>query len=293
MKKSRIALGALVLVGIVLLIIAIAYVSLLGENNKIDELTQAFFQEIREGNYLEAASGVQVKAPGPAEEPSDSLFLLELSLLKHYDLLGSDAYEVVTRKSHLWIPFIEDNPVEVAVSLRKTAGSGSFREALSVVGRLLSSRKDADFVGHLLTVRRRNGAWVVESANISDSVIGRTYDDMREELGLRQHVTETRHGFVVHEFPVSLDSLSPLERRLLLHVFQKAQTQLEGTRPAPSTGKIPGAAPAINPNESKETPPVSPIRNKNGGDRPGFGTRTQSKNPLNAKTAVAVRTPPV
>jgi hypothetical protein len=107
------------------------------------------------------------------------------------------------------------------------------------MGRLWSSRKDADFIGHLLTVGRRNGSWVVESANISGSVIEKTYDDMREELRLHQFVTKTRHGFVVREFPVSLDSLNPVERRLLLYVFQKAQLQLEGPRPAPSTEKIP------------------------------------------------------
>ncbi len=239
MKKSPIALGALALVAVLILIGAIGYVSLLGENNKIDELAQAFFQEIRGGTYGEITSGVRVKVPGPAEAPSDSLFLIELALLKHYDLLNNDAYEVITRKSHLWVPFMEDSPVDVAVLLRKKSDGRSFKNALAGIGRLLSPGRDADFIGHLLTVRRRNGNWVVESVNISGGVLEKTYDNMRERLQMHQYVTKTRHGFVVHEFPVNLESLDPVERHLLLHVFQEVQVRLEGPRPASSTDTIP------------------------------------------------------
>jgi len=241
MRKSRLALGIFIFVAVVVVVIAIGFVSLLGENNKIDELTQAFFQEIRGGGFGEVLSGVKVKAPGPAEGLSDSLFLLELSLLKRYDLLGNDAYEVITWKSHFWIPFIDDNPVEVAVCLRKKPDSKSLKAALSSFSRLWSTGKDVDSIEHLLTVGRRNGNWVVESVNVSGSGIEKTYDDMRRRFRLHQYMTEAGHGFIMHEFAVNPDSLDPVEKRLLLHVFQEAQMELEGGRPpAPSAALAPG-----------------------------------------------------
>jgi hypothetical protein len=239
MKKSHITLGVLILILVLVLVAAIGYVSLLGENNKIDELTQTFFQEIRGGAYGEATSGVRVKAPGRVEELSDSLFLLEVSLLEHYELLNSDTYEVVTKRSHLWIPFVEDNPVDVAVSLRKKSEGRSIRGALSGIKGLWSSEKNPDLIEHLFTMRRRNGNWIVESVNISGTPIEKTYDDMRERLRLHQYITRVRHGFIVHEFSVNLDGLDAIERRLLLHAFQRAQMQLEAPRSAASTEKIP------------------------------------------------------
>jgi hypothetical protein len=241
MKKSRILLGTLIVVAALLVAVAIVLVSLVGENNKIDEVTQAFFQQIRGGSYGEAISGVQVKAPGPKQESSDSLFLLELALLERYDLLDNDNYEVITRKSHFWIPFLEENPVDVAVSLRKKPDSRSMKAALSSVTGLWSTAKDVDSVEHLLTLKRRNGNWVVESANISGSGIEKTYDDMRREFQSHQYLTEDGHGFIVRGLDVNLNTLNPLEKRFLLHVFQKAVMQIEGgPRPLESSGLMPG-----------------------------------------------------
>jgi hypothetical protein len=240
LKKTHVALAVCVPIVVLALVAAVVYVSLLGENNKIDELTRAFFQEIGGGTYGEATKNVRVKAPGPAEETSDSLFLLELSLLKHYNLLNNEAFEVVTRRDHLWIPYVDDSPVQVSVSLKKKPDGNSLKEALSRIGRSWSSDKDADSIGRLLTVRRKKGNWVIESVNISGSVIEKTYGDMRERLRLHQHVTKAPHGFIIHEFPVRLDGLDPVERLVLLHVLQKAQTRLEGPRPVPPAQGVPG-----------------------------------------------------
>jgi len=182
-----------------------------------------------------------VKAPGPKQESSDSLFLLELALFKRYDLLDNDSYEVITRKSHFWIPYLEENPVDVAVALRKKSDSRSMKAALSSMTRLWSTTKEIDSVEHLLTLGRRNGNWVVESANISGSSIEKTYDDMRRRLQSHQYLTEAGHGFIIHDLDVNLDTLNPLEKRFLLYVFQKAVMQIEGgPRPAESSDAISG-----------------------------------------------------
>jgi hypothetical protein len=240
LKKSHVVLAVSVPVVVLALVAAVAYVSLLGENNKIDELTRTFFQEISGGTYGEATKNVRVIAPGPAEETSDSLFLLELSLLKHYDLLNNEAFEVITRRDRLWIPYVNDSRVQVSVSLKKKPDGNSLKEVLSRIGRSWSSDKSVDSIGHLLTVGRKKGNWVVESVNISGSSIEKTYSDMRERLRLHQHVTKAPHGFIIHEFPVRLDGLDPVERLVLLHVLQKAQTRLEGPRPAPPTQRVLG-----------------------------------------------------
>jgi hypothetical protein len=240
MRRSRLALAALIPIVALALAAGVAYVSLLGENNKIDELTQAFFQEIGGGGRGEATAGVRVDAPPPVDETSDSLFLLRLSLLEHYGLLNRDAFEVTTRKDRLWIPFRNDGRVRVSISLRKKPGEHSFMDVVSRIGSSWSSDRDRGSIENLLTVRRRNGNWVIESVNIKGSIIEKTYEAMREKLRTHRYVVKTPQGFLIREVPVSIKALDAVDRLILLHVLQKAQAQLEGPPVAPASQKVLG-----------------------------------------------------
>lgn len=235
MKRPSVVLALIVPVVALVLAASVVYVSLIGENNKIDELTRTFFQEIGESAYGQDTGNVRVKAPGPTEDTSDSLFLLKLSLLKHYNLLNDGAYEVSTRRDRLWTPFDNDGLVEVSVSLRRKPREGdSLGQVLSRLGSSWSSDQAPGSISHLVTVRRKNGNWVIDSVNISGSVIEETYNDMRERLGSHRRVTMSPHSIIVHEFTVAPDRLDPVERLILLHTLHKIQMRLEGRRSAPA-----------------------------------------------------------
>jgi hypothetical protein len=230
MKKSRLMLGTLATAGIVILIGAVAYVSLLGENNKIDELTQSFFQDLRSGNYDHL---VGTDMAGPHEDPSDSLFLLDLALFKHYGLLGSGNCETVFRRSRLWVPYLSEGPVTVDVLVRKRPGKKFSEQALSLMGRIGSSGEKAEFVKNLLTVDRKGGNWVLASVNVKGSALEKTYADLQNRLRLQHDLTRTAHGFTMQAIEVNLDDMSFADKQVLLHMLRKAQEWLGGPVGAP------------------------------------------------------------
>lgn len=230
MKKSGLMLGALAAAGIVVLIGAVAYISLLGENNKIDELTQSFFQDVRLGRY---DHGIGTDMAAPHEDPSDSLFLLDLALFKHYGLLGCSNCETVFSRSRLWVPFLSEGPVMVDVLVRKRPGGRFSEQALALMGRIGSSGEKAEFVKGLLSVDRKGGTWVLASINVKGSAIEKTYADLQNQLRLQHYLTRTAHGFTMQPFEINLHEMPLVEKEMLLHMLQKAQEWLGGPAGAP------------------------------------------------------------
>ena len=217
-------LGVLASAVIAMLIAVVAYVSLLGENNKIDELIEGFFQDIRAGNYDNV---LRSGAMGSREDPSDSLFLLDLSLSKYYGLLGCSNCEMVFRKSRLWVPFLSEGPVRVDVLLRKKAGGGLFRQALSLIERMgTSPGEEAGFVKGLLTVDRKDGNWVVASIDVGGSAIEKVYADLQDQLQRHHYLTRTGRGFAMQAFEIRTDETAFVEKQMVLHMLRKAQKWL-------------------------------------------------------------------
>ena len=223
MKKPGVVLGVFVAVCIALLVCAVAYVSLLGENNKIDELVQGFFQDIRAGNY---DTGLRPNMVGPHEDAADALFLLDLALYEHYGFPGRNDCEMVFKKSRLWVPFLSEGPVKVNVGLRKRPGKGFFNQASSLVGKVGPATDEMPLVEGLLTVARKHGNWVVASINVKGSAIEKEYADLQERLRSEHYLTRTAQGFAMKAFEARPGEMTFVEKQMLIHTLRKAQDLL-------------------------------------------------------------------
>jgi hypothetical protein len=225
-KRSRALLVAVIVVLAVCLAGSIAYISLLGENNRIDDLVGRFFEMARAGRYDDVASMLSPEARSRlCTEPgrfSDSVFFLELSLLSYYDLLDCDDYTVAIRKTHFWIPYIEERPIRISISLMRKQGSPSHR-IISNFADVVSRPEKENFIRSLFSVERKGGRWVITDINVDGSAIAKTYADLRQNAHLDRYASVTHNGFAMHEFKVRADEMTPAERRILLHVLRKTQ----------------------------------------------------------------------
>ncbi len=223
MKNSGVVLGVFAAVCVAVLVCAVAYFSLLGENNKIDELVQGFFQDIRAGNY---DSGLRPNTAGPREDAADALFLLDLALYEHYGFPGRNDSEMVLKKSRLWVPFLSEGPVKVDVGLRKRPGKGFLNQASSLVGKAGSTTGETPLVDGLLTVGRKHGNWVVASINVKGSAIEKEYADLQERLRSEHYLTLTAHGFAMKAFEARPGEMTFVEKQMLIHALRKAEELL-------------------------------------------------------------------
>jgi len=238
MRKPGFVLGVFVAICVALLVCAVAYVSLLGENNKIDEVVQGFFQDIHAGDY---DTFIPPNAAGPREDAPDAFFLLDLALYEHYGFLGRTGSELVLKKDHLWVPFLNEGPVVVDVGLRKRAGKGLLNQASYLVGKIGSPAGETPLVKGLLTVARRHGNWVITSIDVKGSALEKDYASLQERLHSQRYLTRTAHGFAMKAFEVRPDEMSFVDKQMLIHTLRTTESWLGG--PAGGEAKAQGGLP--------------------------------------------------
>jgi len=238
MRKPGFVLGIFVAVCAALLVCAVAYVSLVGENNKIDELVQGFFQDIHGGDY---DTGLLPNAAGLREDAPDALFLLDLALYEHYGFLGRKDSEMVFKKDHLWIPFVNEGPVLVDVGLSRRAGKGLLNQASYLVGKIGAPAGETPLVKGLLTVARRHGNWVIKSIDVRGSALEKDYASLQERLHEQRYLTGMAHGFAMKAFEARPDEMSFVDKQMLIHTLRKAENRLGG--PGGAEAKAQGGLP--------------------------------------------------
>ncbi|MBA4391209.1 MAG: hypothetical protein C0399_09745 [Syntrophus sp. (in: bacteria)] len=233
-KRSKFIIAAIVAIGSICLAISLASVSLYGENRKIDDVVSTFFEKIKNKQYqdvcLDLSGDNQKTFFSTSGQCSDSVFLFELSLLKHYNLLNNDSYRVEVRRTHFWMPFSQDRSMRVNIAL-EGENKSSVDKTLSIKNLFnfvkahftAEPRSDSRFVKDLLTVERRNGVWMIRGINIDNNGIGSEYAELKGQLRLGRYVREISDGFIIERVEVNAKDLTPVDKRVLKYNLQKVQ----------------------------------------------------------------------
>ena len=221
MGKPRLTVSFALIMLAIIVIGVLTYVSILGENDKIDRMIGEYFNNLKSGNYLEAsnsfASNVQGNQRPDNEQRVTFNFLLELTLIKHYTLLDQYDYRVELKKSDFWIPCISNNAVRVSILLR-----GKDEQGILSTG---SRGQRGTLLNNFIVVVREHGAWKIRQFNITDSAIAGMYTELRTSVDLNQYVQRTSDGFQLKNAHLNLRTLSPLDKRVLrfgLYTIQKS-----------------------------------------------------------------------
>lgn len=220
MRKPKVALvvtGCVVLVGIIVLL---TYASLLGENARIDNVVEHFFQNIKQQDFQPSCDGFSFLASSP-EDCAELCFLLELSLLKKYSLLDEDDYQVEMKRSHFWIPYLRDDGVRVGIQLRPKAGKSPFDKG--------TGKARTEFVEDLMLVERKNGAWAITDISISDTSIAAVFGELRSQLRLNKYLHLKPDGFAVNAIEADTSNMTSIDRHILRFVLRRAETLLNNS----------------------------------------------------------------
>lgn len=202
------------------IIACLTYASLLGENARINSVVEQFFQNIKQQNFQPSCDGPSFLASG-SEDCAELCFLLELSLLKKYDLLDEDDYQVEIKRSHFWIPFLRDDAVRVGIQLRPKAGKGPSDKA--------TGRTRDQFVEDLMSVERENGAWTITDISISDTSMAAVFEDLKSQLRLDKYLHLKPEGFAVNAIEANTSNMTSIDRHVLKFVLRRAETLLDNS----------------------------------------------------------------
>jgi len=226
MKKPRINLRLSFIIFAIIVVGLLAYISLLGENQQINRLIVTYFDKLKDGMYLEAGESFSSNFQDgklPSDEQRMNLnFLLELSLLMHYNLIDSSDYKVELKRSNFWVPYVSEDMVRVSVLLKRKE-----------VRRTLLARSDdqgGNLIHNLIVMVREKRTWKIKEFAIADSALAGTYNDLRRHLDLNKYVQMTSDGFRFKNAEINFKTITPTDKRLLNFSLYKMQKLLNVPR---------------------------------------------------------------
>jgi hypothetical protein len=226
MKKPRINLRLSFIIFAIIVVGILAYISLLGENQQINRLIGTYFDKLKDGMYLEAgesfASNFQDGKLSSDEQRMNLNFLLELSLLTHYNLIDSSDYKVELKRSNFWVPYVSEDMVRVSVLLKKKDTRRIFLAP--------SSDQGGNLIHNLIVMEREKRTWKIKEFAIADSSLAGTYNDLRRNLDLNKYVQMTSDGFRFKNAEINFKTITPIDKRLLNFSLYKMQKLLNVPR---------------------------------------------------------------
>ncbi len=199
----RIVIGGLALAFFALIV----FVSVLGENHRVDFLVEGFFKDLNEGNYSRLCQVVRT------DDCADRLFLMETALLSHFDLLDRKDYSLLIFRDHFWTPFVNSDRMDVAVALTEKKSN--------MFERWMARAEVKDRINGFMTLERRSGQWHITSVRIDTPPLDRIMDEYASRLDLNRYIVKTENGYTFQPGEIDLRTLSPADRRLFEYSLKK------------------------------------------------------------------------
>ncbi|MBU0995978.1 MAG: hypothetical protein KJ737_26080 [Proteobacteria bacterium] len=202
---------------IICFVIILMFVSLLGENNKANDLVSGFLKNIKANEYLYAARCLSAMSilNHAADEQSfeDSAFLLELSLLSHFNLLDHDTYHIQVAREAFWIPFFKSNRIGISVL---------FKEKKENLLESLTQGAALPPVQTLFTVERQNSAWKIVDIDLGKAPLSTEFERLSKKLSINQGFKNTQNGFIIDRIEFDPQKMTPDDRHVYQHFLRKA-----------------------------------------------------------------------
>jgi hypothetical protein len=196
----------------------IVFVSVLGENHRIDFLVTDFFNDLKEGNYNPLCPLLNPSDTG-SDECMDRLFYLELSMLSRFRLLEQDNYTLVITRDHFWIPFITSDRVEISIAMTDKK-KNMFEE-------WMARFENDDRIEGFMSVERRGGQWVIDKIRFDEPKLASSMTEMRNSVDVNRYIVKNEKGYALQPNVIDFKTLTTTEKRL----FQYSLRKISGPNP--------------------------------------------------------------
>ena len=186
--------------------IVVGAISLIGENHRVDKLVDCYFKALISQDYTTACTlvGPSIYNSSGPYTCEQHAFLMELSLLKAFELLSDSDYEVESSRNAFWIPFLMEP--EIAVNI-KISGKITSEGDKSIM------LDDEGYINDVFIARRENGQWKLVS--LKSQRILSLYQKYKKEIDFSKYIEKVQDGIVIHNNIVNLSTISEEEGRLL------------------------------------------------------------------------------
>jgi outer membrane murein-binding lipoprotein Lpp len=269
MKKPTINLRLSFIIFGIFVVGLLAYISIVGENQQINRIVTAYFDKLKEGEYLDAcesfssnfderfASAVRPLTAAIARLDDDfkARRLDERVYQEERKALETRIQQMVKEQNEKWMNFnfllesalltqynLIDQP-DYKVELKRSNFWVPYVSEDLVRVSVLLKKKEArrilfarsndevkNFIENLIVMKREKRTWKIKEFAIADSSLAGTYNDLRQNFDLNKYVQKTSEGFRFNSAEINFKTLTPNDKRLLNFSLYKIQKLLNVPR---------------------------------------------------------------
>jgi outer membrane murein-binding lipoprotein Lpp len=265
MKKPNISLLTVFIIFGIFVVGILAYISILGENQQINRVITAYFDKLKEGEYLEAcesfssnfderfANAVRPLTAAIARLDDDfkARRLDERVYREERKALETRIQQMAKEQNEKQMNFnflLESalltqynliNQPDYKVELKRSNFWIPYTSDDEVRVSILLKRKEArqllfarsndqdgNFIENLIVMKREKRTWKIKEFAIADSALVGVYNDLRRNFDLNKYVQVTSDGFRFNSADINFKNLTPLDKRLLNFSLYKIQKLL-------------------------------------------------------------------
>ena len=264
MERSRLNLPVIFIVLAVIVVVVLTYVSILGENHKINRTINYYFDKLKDGEYFEACKSFSSNFQD--ERFSSNVRPLAAAIARldddfNAERLDEQAYQEERKALEARIQEMLDEHClnfnfllelsllqyynllehnDYNVELKRNRFWIPFSSDDSVqVSVLLRNKKDKsfadtfsrshdkNFINDLIVVVREKGSWKIKQFNVAETAIADMYKDVRQDIDINKYTEKTTNGFRLKDSDIIFKTLTPIEKRLLKFSLYKIKKSLD------------------------------------------------------------------
>jgi outer membrane murein-binding lipoprotein Lpp len=262
MERSRLKISVVFIALGIFIVVILTYVSLLGENHKINRVINSYFSNLKDGVYVETSTSFSSNFQFQDERFSSAVRPLAAAIARLDDdfeakRLDKQVYQQERKALEARIQAIVDNfnfllelsllkyyklldHNDYKVELKRShfwipfVGDDSVYVSIALKPKedkeildVLSSDQSRNSIDSLIIVVREKGTWKIKEFTIADSSVADIYNDLRQSVDLDKYVKVTPNGLRLKDAEINFKNLPPTDKRLLKFSTHKIRKSLD------------------------------------------------------------------
>jgi len=192
------------------------FVSVLGENHKIDDLISAYISNLEEKEFSDKCIPVSINSELNNESScNQDNFVFFMSLLKRFNIFTAKNYSVKITRDNFWIPFYSDDTVKVSLSLLNS----ELEEDMGIFD-------EYEYISNIFIFKRQDLRWELHEISIIDPDLIKIFNDIKQNLNFNKYIKNTPEGYIFNNVEVNINNITNVDKLLLKFNLQKINNAL-------------------------------------------------------------------
>lgn len=204
-------------------VIFLIYISLLGENNKIDIEIDKYFLDLKNQNYIKAFNKIDAYSKEGAFLKDnfnyDFSFTNFLALRDMYNCIETEEYRFEYKKHSFWLPFQGNNIVKVGLRVIRVNDFNTFS--------ILLDENKPEYIDNYITMKRINGIWRIVDLKASHEKFVKHFRKISKRMKGNRFIVNAEGSVAFKNYVIDYSKLKKIDIKIIKFQLNKVENMID------------------------------------------------------------------